>query len=148
MRRSLMLVAGGALLLALAVPAGAGQTERFKTKVTLRDQCELGGGTPAGCRAAARQRNYSARFYGSVRSDKATCERRRTVKLVRTETFPAGRRGKLEATTKSDREGTWEIVIDKPPWGMYVAKVTAKRKGDVVCKPDQSRPERHELELG
>ena len=145
MRRSLMLVGGLALAVTMWAPAGAGQVERVRTNVVLKDSCSNDGGAVS-CRQVPRRRNYTARFHGRVRSEVDRCERNRTIKLIRTYTTPPGRRGDptVEATTKTDENGRWEVILDKPPWGIYLAKATRKRKGEVICRAGRSEKDEHQ----
>lgn len=133
-----------ALALAMTAPAGAGSTERFDSKVTIKDSC---ASHPAisSCRIAAR-RNYTAVFKGRVTSDAPRCERGRTVKVILVEPKPT-RRGTptTVGTVRSNENGRWRLETDKPGEGEYVAKVTRKRKGDVVCKPDTSNRTTHDV---
>ncbi len=144
MRRSL-LVALGVAALALAAPAGAGQVQRFDTRVTLKDDCP----SPfiVSCRTLAR-RNYVATFKGRLVSDKPSCERRRTVKLIRVASKPPGDDPEVIATVKSDAQGRWRFETapeSKPGDGEYVAKATRRRRGDIVCKRDASNRETHDV---
>jgi hypothetical protein len=141
MRRRVLLLTGGVVLaVALTAPAGAGQKEKVKTKITVRDACLMkGGGGPAfQCRALPRaRRQYVARFQGRLKSDIAACEKRRKVKLILKEPFKPRRR-EIVATVKSDEDGRWRYEEVKPGFGRYVAKATKKRKGDLVCKGDKA----------
>lgn len=135
-------LAGVALLAAAAnaLPAGAGEIERVKTRVTIEDNCTFGD-----CRVAhGARRNYTATFFGEVRSRADRCERRRTVSLYRQ---VPNRGGKLFAkidSTRSERNGSWEIVRDdKPGFTDYFVRVTRDRRGDLVCKPARSLIEGH-----
>jgi hypothetical protein len=143
MHRTLLTVLVGALALALVAPASAGETERVKTKVTIRDAClEFGGNNQAfECRAPARaRRQYDAKFSGRVKSDEPRCERGRTVKVILVRVAKArGIEPGPIGTTRSDADGRWEFRSTKPGFGEYVAKAKGKRKGNLRCRPDKSR---------
>ncbi len=110
--------------------ARAGQNG-IKTTVTINDEC------PFDCR------NYKAQFFGKVRSDESSCERRRTVVLLR-----KGKPGqgflKIDQT-KSDRNGNWEVVRhDKPGFTDYMVKVKEVRKALLRCLAATSDKESHD----
>ena len=123
-----------------AVPASAGDTERVKTRVTINDDC--GGFT---CRPAARaQRNYTATFFGKVKSRVARCERRRTVDLYRQVLMRRGSAFSKIDSTQSEPDGDWEIVRnDKPGFVDYFVRVRRAVRGDLVCKRARSAIESH-----
>lgn len=120
-------------------PARARRAEQVATKVSINDFCEAWE-----CRPAPR-RNYTANFYGRVKSAVAKCERGRTVKVVNTDPTTRQRGSEVIGTVTSESDGTWFFSTDqKPGFGDYRAKVTRKRKGNVVCKTATSKPEPHD----
>jgi hypothetical protein len=124
-----------------AAPASAGDTERVKTRVTINDDCSFGA-----CRAEARaRRNYTATFFGRVRSREARCERNRTVDLYREVTARGGATYSKIDTTRSGSNGAWEIVRDdKPGFVDYFVRVRRAVRGDLVCKRARSANEAHD----
>jgi hypothetical protein len=149
MRRSLMAAATIGLAVALASTAGAGQTERVKTKVTIKDGCFVVGSDEEAfeCRMAARgRRNYDARFKGRVKSDEPKCERNRKVTVILVEQDLPGRGDETGpiGTARSDENGRWVFTDDKPGFGDYIAKAAKKQKGDLICKRDKSPRTAHE----
>jgi hypothetical protein len=137
------------LALALTATAGAGQTERVKSKVTIKDGCFVVGSDEEAfeCRMAARaRRNYDARFSGRVKSDEPKCERNRKVKVILVEQDLTGRGDETGpiGTTRSDENGRWVFTDDKPGFGEYIAKAGRKPKGDLICKSDKSKRISHD----
>lgn len=124
-----------------AAPASAGDTQRVKTQVTINDDCSFGE-----CRAAPRaRRNYTATFFGRVKSREARCERRRTVDLYRQVVMRRGAVYSKIDTTRSEANGAWEIERnDKPGFVDYFVRVRKAVRGDLVCKRARSATESHD----
>lgn len=142
MRRTGILLATAAVLsgTVAGLPASAGEVERVNTSVTIEDSCTFGD-----CRAAHRaRRNYTATFFGRVRSRLDRCERRREVKLYRRVVIRGVEQFEEIDSTRSKRSGRWEIVRDdKPGFTDYFVRVVRDRRGDVVCKAARSPDEPH-----
>ena len=104
---------------------------KVKTTVTINDECSFD------CR------NYTARFFGKVRADKPTCERRRKVILLRK--GKPGEGFQKIGDTKSDASGNWEMIrIDKPGFTDYMVKVKEVRKAKLRCLAATSDKESHD----
>lgn len=134
-------LAGAIVSVALtAVPASAGDVERVKTRVTIEDTCTFGD-----CRVAPRaQRNYTATFFGQVKSRVDRCERRRTVDLYKQVTARGTTAYAKFDSTRSEPDGSWEIVrSDKPGFVNYFVRVKRDRRGDLVCRGARSAIEGH-----
>ena len=102
-----------------------------KTTVTINDECAFD------CR------NYTARFFGKVRADKPTCERRRKVILLRK--GKPGEGFQKIGDTKSDGSGNWEMIRnDKPGFTDYMVKVKEVRKAMLRCLGATSDKESHD----
>jgi hypothetical protein len=139
MRRAAIGLVTTALVATAVAPASAGDTERVRTRVTISDEC---GGFD--CRAVPRQRNYTATFSGRVKSQVGRCERRRLVKLYREVIMRGESEFRQIDSTRSDRQGRWEIVrTDKPGFLDYYALAPRAERGDVVCKAGRSPIEHH-----
>ena len=85
------------------------------------------------------RRQYDGRFHGRVKSDAPACERRRKVKLIYKRAIKPRGAPEVVAAVKSDSQGRWEYEEVKPGFGIYVAKATKKRRGDLVCLSDKAR---------
>ncbi len=76
-------------------------------------------------------------FHGRVISQRAGCERQRTVKIYREEGGPDG----LFASTKTDADGRWERLVSQLT-GDFYARIRRKDIGspghDHICKGDRS----------
>lgn len=146
MKRAAITTMLASVLLVAGAPAGAKRVEQVATRVTIHDSCQTSKGATFECRPAPR-RNYSANFYGRVKSAVGKCERRRTVKIINTDPPGTRRRGtQVIGTTKSGSDGKWSFSTspsEKPGPGDYRAKVTRQRKGDVICKAATSKRELH-----
>lgn len=120
MRLRMFVLAVGATA-ALSVPASAG--ERFHSKVTIH----LPPDTSA------------AYFYGAVRSDKAACDRHRTVKVLRDADGQSGY-SPYATGIRSNGDGTWTYNPD--PYvinGFYKAIAETKHVRGGLCAKSTSK---------
>jgi hypothetical protein len=115
--RPLAAAVAAAVLVIAATPAEAGKS--IKSKVTIDRLSERGAS-------------------GKVKSQKAKCERRRTVILLFEDDYPGAQRiGK----TKTNRAGRWKLDkrLDNR-FGYYLAKVKrSELRTGKVCKADESQ---------
>ena len=110
--------------------------ERVATKITINDSCSFD------CRAAS-HRNYTAEFFGKVKSEAAVCERRRQVRLFRRAASGPGY--ELIGETESDGDGNWGMTrTDKPGFTKYLVKTSAVEKGNKLCERATSDKESHD----
>ena len=112
-------------------PGGEKTKTKVKTTVTINDECSFD------CR------NYTARFFGKVRADESSCERRRKVILLRK--GEPGEGFQKIGDTRSDRSGNWEMIRnDKPGFTDYMVKVKEVRKAQLRCLGATSDKESHD----
>jgi hypothetical protein len=107
---------------AIALPATAADTKRFKTTVTIDDNNKRVIPTA--------RRNITFQFFGQVRSQKKACRKGRTVVLK-----DMNVEGKAPPTNvgsgKSDAQGNWSVSISNKPFAdAYVATAKPKRLGN------------------
>ena len=72
--------------------------------------------------AYSEQQGSHGYFYGRVLSERAGCERNRTVTVLRREEGP----DEIIGTTRTDVNGAWGLAVKNPREGTYYAVVTRK----------------------
>lgn len=83
----------------------------------------------------------AAYFYGSVSSPKGSCERHRSIKIVRDPTGSSGYQPYASAI-KSNSDGTWTFEPAAPPYvvnGYYKAIAAKKKVSGTVCSKARSK---------
>ena len=115
------------LIAALAMAAGAGAGESFRSAVKILDDQN---GDPPGLK-----RNYYPHFTGTVRSPKDKCEAKRTVNLFR----ETGDTDTPSGSDETNKRGRFRIVVDKPNENDFYAVVDKRTIGAGLCNGD-ARP--------
>ena len=114
------------LIAALAMAAGAGAGESFRSAVKILDDKN---GDPPGLK-----RNYYPHFTGTVRSPKDKCEAKRTVNLFR----ETGDTDTPSGSDETNNRGRFRIVVDKPNENDFYAVVDKRTIGAGLCNGDRS----------